>query len=81
MVNKRAQVDTIQALDRIVKDGIEYVVDGSSILVTSDGTNKVVGSPRFAHGGVLCLELIMLMGGGIGRYNGIQRRFGCWYVK
>ncbi len=50
-------------------------------MVTSDGADKAVGSPRFARGGVLCPELFALMGGGAGRDNGIQRRFGGWDVK
>ena len=81
MVEKCAEVDTVQALNWIVKDGIEYVVDGSSKLVASDGADKVVGSPRFARGGVLCPEFLVLMGSGAGRYNRIQRIFGCRYVK
>ncbi len=43
--------------------------------------DKVVVSPRFARGGVLCPELLVLMGGGAGRLNGIQRRFGGRDVK
>ena len=50
-------------------------------MVASDGTYKVVGSPRFVRGGVLCPESLALMGSGANRYNGIQRRFGCRYVK
>ncbi len=50
-------------------------------MVASDGAEKVVGSPGFAHGGVLCLELLVLMGGGAGRYNKIQRRFGSWDIE
>ena len=81
MVEKCAEVDTVQALDWIVEDGVEYVVDGGSKLVASDGTYKLVGSPRFVRGGVLCPESLALMGSGANRYNGIQRRFGCRYVK
>jgi hypothetical protein len=67
--------------DLIVKDRVEYIVDGGSKLVASDGMDKAVASPRFAGGGILCPELLTLMGSGAGRYNGIQRRFGSWYVE
>jgi hypothetical protein len=40
-----------------------------------------VGSPHFARSGVLCPKFLALMGGGAGRDNGIQRRFGGWDVE
>jgi hypothetical protein len=70
-LDKRAEVNTIQALNQIVKDCLEDVVNGGSKLVASDGTDEAVGSPRFARGGVLCPYFLALMGGGAGRYNGI----------
>jgi hypothetical protein len=81
VLDKHAEVDTIQALNQIVKDCIEYVVNGGSKLVASDGRDEAVGSPCFARRGVLCPELLALMGSGAGRYNGIQRRFGYWCVE
>ncbi len=81
VVDKRAEVNTIQAVNWIVKNSIEYVVDCGSKLVASDDADKAIGSPRFACGCVLCPEFLALMGGGAGRYNGIQRRFSCRYVK
>ncbi len=81
VLDKHAEVNTVQALDRIVDDCVAYVVNGSSKLVASDGADKVVGSPHFTHRGVLCPEFLTLMGGGAGRYNGTRRRFGCWYVN
>ncbi len=41
VLDKHAKVDTVQALNRIVEDCVEYVVNGSSKLVVSDGTDKV----------------------------------------
>jgi hypothetical protein len=67
VVDKRAEVDTVQALNWIIEDDIEYVIDGSSNLVASDGADKAVSSPRFARGGVLCPEFLALMGRGAGR--------------
>ncbi len=81
VVDKRAEVDTVQALNWIVKDLNKDIINGSSKLVASDGTDKVVGRPRFSRGGVLCLEFLAMMGGGAGRYNRVQRRFGCWYIE
>ncbi len=81
MVDKHAEVDTIQALDWFVKDCVEDDVDGGSKLVTSDGTDKAVATPCFARRGVLCPEFLALMGSSANRYNWIQWRFGCWYVK
>jgi hypothetical protein len=81
VLDKCAEVDTVQALDWIVEDCIEDVVDGNCKLVASDGADKAVGIPCFACRGVLCLEFLALKGGGAGRYSGIQRRFGCSYVK
>ncbi len=75
------QIDTIQALNWGVKDGVEYVVNGSGKLIASDGTDEAVGSPRFARRGVLCPEFLALMSGGTGRDNWIQRRIGSWDVK
>ncbi len=54
MLYKHAEVDTIQPIDWIVKDCIVDVIDGSSKLVASNGTDEAVGSPCFAHRGVLC---------------------------
>ncbi len=71
MVDKHAKVNAVQTTDWIVEDGVEYVADGGSKLVGSDGADKAVGSPRLACGGVLCPEFLALMGGGTGRYNGI----------
>ncbi len=50
-------------------------------MVASDGTDKVVGSPNFARGGVLCPEFPALIAGGAGRDNWIRRRFGGWDVE
>ena len=71
MLDKRAEVDIIQALDRIVEDCVQDVVDCGSKLVASDGADEEVGSSRFARGGVLCPEFLALMGSGASRYNRI----------
>ncbi len=81
VLNKRAQINTIQALNWIVKDGVEYIIDDDGKFVASNGMDEAVGSPRFACRGVLCPEFHALMGGGAGRDNWIQRRFGGWDVK
>ncbi len=39
VLNKHAEVDTVQTLDRIVEDSVEDVVNGSSKLVASDVTD------------------------------------------
>jgi hypothetical protein len=75
------RVDTVQALNWIIKDIIEDVVNGGSKLVMSDGTEEAVGSPCFGCGGILCPEFLPLIGSGAGRYNGILRRYSCRYVK
>jgi hypothetical protein len=67
VADKRAEINTVQTLNRIVKDCIEEIVNGGNKLVASDGTDKAVGSPCFACRGVLCLEFLALMGSGAGR--------------
>ncbi len=65
------QLNSIQALNQIVEDSIEDVVDGGSESVASDGLDEAVGSPCFARGGVLRPEFLTLMGSGTGRDNWI----------
>jgi hypothetical protein len=81
VLDKHVEVDMVQALNRIKVDCVEYFVDGGSKLVVCGGADEAVGSPRFVHRRFLCPEFLVLMGAGAGRYNRIQRRFGCWYVK
>ncbi len=52
VLDQCAEVDVIESFCQIVEDGVVDVVDGGGELISSDGKDKVVGSPCFARGNV-----------------------------
>ncbi len=52
VLDQRAEVDTVESFRWIVEGGVVDVVDGSGELVSGNGEDEAVGSPRFARGNV-----------------------------